>query len=344
MSSPLKTGILLACVLGFSCARRAEPQAKASALTTPLSSKFPASTKLRIGDPQVQLCLSLSGERVPFDVEWHELSGGPKTIEAFRAHALDGSVVGDTPPIHAASTGLNIKIIGVQMRNRAAMRLAVAPGSTVRSLADLKGKKIAYSPGQAQGALVLRTLKKAHISTRDVTLVELESDAFKDALSSRQVDVAPIGGPGLARYLKEYGGDGAHAIDHGVRDNLAFFYVTTETLADADRAAALRAYVALRMRSQLWIYEHPERWVDAYYVKSQGLSRAAGLRVIEEIGRPQFPGDWSEAIALTQETIDLLATESGRPGFDANGLFDRRFESVAAEVTAAAESARTGAP
>ena len=71
-----------------------------------------------------------------------------------------------------------------------------------------------------------------------MTLVELTSAEFKDALSSRQVDVAPLSGPTLVRYLKEYAADGVRALDHGVRDNLGFFYV--RTAVHSSRFFALR--------------------------------------------------------------------------------------------------------
>ncbi|MFX9061708.1 hypothetical protein ABTN34_18150, partial [Acinetobacter baumannii] len=51
----------------------------------------PPGTKLVIGDPQTQIALKLSGEidKLPFQVTWANISGGPQTIEAFRANALD---------------------------------------------------------------------------------------------------------------------------------------------------------------------------------------------------------------------------------------------------------------
>ena len=340
-SSLSRAWLFAAIALLLACSRRETPrEQQAAALSAPLAASFPLQVKLRIGDPQVQLQLQLTGKKPPFDVEWHALSGGPRTIEAFRARALDASTVGDTPPIHAQFTGLPIKIIGVQTRSKNAMKLALSPRTKLSSVAELRGKKIAYSPGQAQGALVLRTLRKAGIPTSEVSLIELESDAFKDALVSQQVDVAPLSGTGLARYLNEYGPQGATAIEHGVRDNLSFFYVPSEVLEDKDKAAALRAYVALRARSLLWAYEHREQWLNAYYVKDQGLSPAGGQLVIDTIGRPEFPRDWSEAIALTQETVDLIAKQGGHPSFDASKLFDRRFESVAAEITALADGVK----
>jgi sulfonate transport system substrate-binding protein len=315
----------------------------------PLPASFPSTTRLVIGDPLVQKQLGLEGRigALPFVAEFQNLSGGPQTIEAFRAGALDASAVGDTPPIHAAFTGLDVKIVAAQFRERPTFELAVAPGVHLASIAELRAKKIAYSPGQAQGALVLRVLKKAGLTRHDVTLVEIESALFKDALASRQVDVAPLSGPILVRYLREQGPAGASAIAHGVRDNLSFFYARASVVDDPQRAAALRVYVGERTRAQIWAADHPDAWVDAYYVKDQGLTLEQGRDLIETAGRPIYPADWTETIADTQETIDLLAEATGRKPFDAKTIFDRRFETVAAEAAADARvTARTpeGAP
>ena len=319
------------------CGRKSDPAAAGHlGPTAPLPRSFPSSTKLILGDPIVQKGLELTGriQALPFAATFQNMSGGPQTIEAFRAGALDASSVGDTPPIHAAFTGLDVKIVAVQFRDRPSFQLAVAPGAHVASIADLRGKKVAYSPGQAQGSLVLRVLKKAGLTRHDVTLVEIESPAFKDALASRQVDVAPLAGPILVRFLREQGPAGATAIAHGVRDSISFFYARTTVLDDPDRAAALREYIEERTRAQVWSVDHPDAWIDAYYVKDQGLTPEQGRDLVETVGRPQYPADWTETIAETQETIELLADATGQASFDAHKIFDRRYETVAADAAA----------
>ncbi|WP_318275482.1 hypothetical protein [Streptomyces pharetrae] len=52
-------------------------------------------------------------------------------------------------------------------------------------------------------------------------------------------------------------------------------------------------------------------------------------------GHPDIPADWTEAIERQQQTIDLLAKEQKRPAFEADVLFDRRFEPVGAAALAA---------
>jgi hypothetical protein len=102
-------------VLTLACSRERAPKLS---LLAALPESVAAGTELELGDPMVQKQLELTGElvNVPFEIGWQNVSGGPQTIEALRASALDGGSVGDTPPIHARFTGLDVKIITVQLR------------------------------------------------------------------------------------------------------------------------------------------------------------------------------------------------------------------------------------
>ena len=129
------------------------------ALDAALPTTVPAGAKIVVGDPTTQKALELSGQldKVSGFVQFANLSGGPQTTEAFRANALDVGSVAEIPSIHATWTGLHVKIVASKFRqdpiNHPIYELGVAPGVEVKTLADLRGKKIAYSPGQAQGAL-----------------------------------------------------------------------------------------------------------------------------------------------------------------------------------------------
>src|ERR1700722_13652211 len=172
------------------------------ALDAPIADRVPPGVTLTIGDPTTQRVLEHTGwiRPLPFHVKWAQITGGPMVTEAFHARALDVGVVADMPPIHATWVGIPVKVIGVRFRKDPARHLifvfAVAPGSNIRSLADLRGKRIACSPGQVQGEIVLRSLEAAHLARRDVTLVELPStsaDLYINALVGGMVDAAPIG-------------------------------------------------------------------------------------------------------------------------------------------------------
>jgi sulfonate transport system substrate-binding protein len=323
----------------------AEEQAGAKLeLTAALPDQVPSGTVLRLGDPQIESIVRVSGQdkelaAAGVQVEWANISGGPKSIQAFRADKLDCSAVADIPSLFAAWTGTSTKIVFQSVTldplKYPIYKLGVAPGANVHSLADLRGKKIAYSAGQAQGALVLRVLQKAGLSQRDVKLVELTStaDSYVTALGSKAVDVAPIGAQNIKLYEAKY--PGASSIGTGIRDDASTLYCLTSAVQDPQKAAALKVYVALRTKAWLWANEHPEEYAKAFYQEHEGLSPADAKAVVEILGTKGIPATWDAAIARLQETADLLAKEQDHKKLDVNTLVDRRFEAVQAAAAGA---------
>ncbi|GAA1167362.1 ABC transporter substrate-binding protein [Streptomyces hebeiensis] len=308
--------------------------------------KIPATvspdTSITVGSPELKVALQLSGQidKLPFKVKWANISGGPKCSEAFRAGALDVCSAADIPSINAYWTGLDTKLVAAEFRKEPlrhpVYELGIAPGAGVESLADLRGKKIAYSPGQAQGALVLRILQKAGLTKDDVQLVELAStdDVYPTALGNRQVDAAPLGDVNIKRYLTKYGKAGGTTIRHGLRDDPEHLWALTDSVSDTQKSAAIRELIKFWARALIWIDEHPKEWIEGYYVRDQGLSREDGEYLVERSGHPDVPADWTSAIQRQQQTIDLLAKEQNHKAFKADVLFDRRYEPVAADALA----------
>jgi sulfonate transport system substrate-binding protein len=298
-------------------------------------------TVLRVGDPATQVALETSGliDDLDVDIEWANVTGGPKTLEAFRADAIDIGSVADIPPLFAHWTGTDVRIVAaretVDPMEHPTYELGVAPGVDVTSIEDLKGKKIAYSPGQAQGALVLNVLREAGLTQDDVELVEMQSvdDAFSVALASKQVDVAPLGQTLVKTYLAKYEQDGASTIAPGVRDDAWTLYTPTTVLEDADKAAAIKEYVAAWAKAQQWISDNPDEFAQAYYVDHEGLSPEDAQYVVEALGRFTVPTDWDEFIARHQETVDTLVEAQDQEPLDVETIYDRRYEkAIAAAV------------
>ena len=322
----------------------------ALALTAAIPDRVPPGTELTVGDPATQQVLEATGwaKDLPFRIHWVRITGGPAVTEAFHARALDVGLAADIPPIHAVWVGIPVKTIAVAFRrdplNHPSFQIAISPKAHIATLADLRGKRIAFSPGQVQGEVVLRTLREQGLSRSDVTLVEMPStgaDVYINALIAGQIDVAPIANGVAARhYLANFGKDGAKLLNHGAfRDDLSDLYVRTETLQDPAKAAALRQYVQVWARAQAWIQAHPDQWAKLYYVKDQGLSDDDARYVVKVSGGREIPRDWGPAVARQQEAIDLLGAETHQKSFPASTLFDRRFEMVASNAFAAAAAA-----
>jgi len=336
-------GLVAALVLGLAACSGSEASAgRKLAADAPLPDKVPSGTVLRVGSPGTQVALEKSGliDQVKgYKIEWANLSGGPESIEAFRAGALDLSSVADIPPLFATWTDTPVKIAAVSENPKPienpTYQLGIAPGADVTELEDIEGKKVAYSPGQAQGALVLKLLQELGLSQDDVELVELQSvdDTYGNALASNQVDVAPLGGTLLASYLSKYGRDGATALRTGIRDDAGVLYGPVETFEDPGKAAAVKDFVQLWVKAQRWIDDHPDEYVKGFYVDHEGLSFEDGKKVLATSGADTIPSSWDDFIARHQETADLLAEAQGQPRIDVNDLYDRRYERVIATTT-----------
>lgn len=339
-------------LLASGCAAGAEADDGTGGLApdAALPTEVPAGTTLAIGDPTTQKAFELAGDAIDtdfdFEIEWANVSGGPQTVEAFNAGVLDIGAVAEIPAVHAAWTGLDVQIYASQYREdwqeHPVYELASAPGVELDDLADLRGRRIAFSPGQAQGALVLKALREAGLDQDDVELVELPStgDVYPTALAAGEIDVAPVGGTALLRYLDGYGPDGATSLRHGLRDDPGHLYGPTAVVRDPAKAAALRQYVAAWAQARVWIYEHPEIWKEKYYVEDQGLTEEDAQYLVDTAARPEIPADLTEGIARTQDTVDLLAAELDRPELVAADLFDERFGPVAGEAAEQAWGAR----
>ncbi|WP_405775785.1 ABC transporter substrate-binding protein [Streptomyces sp. NBC_00859] len=318
------------------------PQTTTAASEKPLgalpSGAPPPGTKLSVAVWTTHLQLAPSGleKDLRFTVsDWPNLTAGPDVIQGFRAHSVDLAVNAGIPPIQARAIGVGARIVAVQERHHPSYAFATAPGSAVREAADFRGKKIAFSQGQAQGVVVLRALKKAGLRNSDVTLVALPSTQFLTALQSKQVDVAPLAEPTLTKYLSQYAKDGARGVHTDVVDLLTVLWAPDEVLNDRAKAAAVRDFIPLWARGQVWAWEHTDQWIDRYYVKDQGVTAADGRRIVASQARPVFTRNWDRAVAWEQETADLMAAGGFVPEQDVTKLFDRRFERLAYEAVPA---------
>jgi len=82
-------------------------------------------------------------------------------------------------------------------------QIIAAPG--IRSVADLKGKKVAAEQGTVDHYLLLLGLKKARISEKDITFVPLETGAAAAAFVAGKVDAVGVFAPFTTQALKRRG-------------------------------------------------------------------------------------------------------------------------------------------
>ncbi|GKQ34527.1 ABC transporter substrate-binding protein [Streptomyces sp. A012304] len=334
--------LFLASVLGAAagavglsgCAESRAATGAEGASTAPLADTVPAGTSLKItsfqNTQQLQFRLAKLPE-LPFKVSnWLNIGAGPDVINAFRAKSLDLANNAGIPPIQAHFQGFDAKIVAINITRKPNYLFATKPGSDIRSVEDFRGRKLAFSQGQAQGVVLLRALKRAGLAYDDVDLVPLTSNQFLTALQSGQVDIAPLGNQQAPAYLQQYRDRGARTITTEVVDLLNLLWAPVSVLDDRAKAAAVAAYIPQWARGQVWQYENPDVWNEEFYVKTQNLSLAQARSISALANKPLFPPRWDEAVAWEQETADLLAEGGFVRKFDVGVLFDHRFEGIAA--------------
>lgn len=299
-----------------------------------------ADTVLRVAGRTTQLQLEAAGDAIEgpaFTIgEWVNVGAGPDVIQAFRAQSLDLASNAIIPPITAREIGFGAQIVAVLERPDPSYVFATATGSGIAEVADFTGKRIAFSQGQSQGDTVLRTLQEAGIAYSDVELVDLPSTQFLTALQGGQVDVAPLSEPQVTKYIDQYGADGAIALPSEVPDLLTVLWAPTTVLADEANVLAIRDYVRVWAQGQVWAWEHAEDWKQFYYVDTEGVTAEDAERIWSRIGAPRFPRSWDVAVEWARSSQQLLVDGGFITGdFDAEDLFDRRFEDVAVQAVAA---------
>jgi sulfonate transport system substrate-binding protein len=130
-------------------------------------------------------------------VRWVEFSAGPPLLEAMNAGSLELGATGDAPPIFAQSAGAAIVYVaGGPINNGQA--ILVKPDSALRSLGDLKSKRIAFTKGSSAHNIVVAALEKAGLTYADITPTSLSPADAGAAFARDSVDAWAVWDPFFA--------------------------------------------------------------------------------------------------------------------------------------------------
>ena len=138
-------------------------------------------------------------------VKWTEFPAGPVLLEGLNVGSIDFGTVGEAPPIFAQAAGANLVYVGNEPASPASEAIVVPKGSGLRTLADLKGKKIALNKGSNVHYLLLKALEKAGIAYADIQPVFLPPADARAAFERGSVDAWAIWDPFLAAAEKQLG-------------------------------------------------------------------------------------------------------------------------------------------
>ena len=130
-------------------------------------------------------------------VKWVEFSSGPPMMEAMNVGSVDYGAVGDSPPVFAQAAGAAIVYAAGQPITNG-QGILVPKDSPIRSLADLKGKRIGFTKGSSAHNVVVQTLEEAGLTYADIVPVYLTPPDAGPAFANGSIEAWAIWDPYFA--------------------------------------------------------------------------------------------------------------------------------------------------
>lgn len=134
-------------------------------------------------------------EKIGYSVAWKEFPAGPQLLEALNIGAVDFGSTGETPPIFAQAAGAPLVYIAHEPPAPRGEAILVPKDSPIKSVADLKGKKIALNKGSNVHYLLVKALEEAGLAYGDVTPAFLPPADARAAFEQGAVDAWVIWDP-----------------------------------------------------------------------------------------------------------------------------------------------------
>ncbi|MNZ43816.1 putative aliphatic sulfonates-binding protein precursor [compost metagenome] len=281
---------------------------------------------LRIGDQNyynVRASMEASGvlEGAPYEVDWKHFQSAAPVAEGLDAGALDIGFLGDSGFIFLAAKGAPVKLIGVSRQNLDTIALLVPKDSPAKSIADLKGKKIAYWPGAWSQQLTLRALEKAGLPNDYVEFVKLMPIDAAAALPRGSIDAFPVWEPYISQQIV-FSGARPLITAKGLMPGLSSIAANAASIEP--KRAEIADFLGRLQKAREWVESHKEQYADLW-AKKANLDQSVSRHWIGQAGMSVGAVD-PQAAADYQGTADFLAQTGALPKpFDTQAVIDTSF-------------------
>ena len=234
-----------------------------------------------------------------------ELTGfvgaAPAIHEALVSGDLDYAYYAGFAGIMANSNGIDTKLISVTNFG-SIWQLAVSKDSGIKSLKDLKGKKIAYQRGATPQMYILKVLEEAGLSADDVELLNSTIPEGISSLSSGAVDAAVVS-YGQADDLVDAGK--AEVLHRGIEADSATYYEPMVLLGRTEFVEDNKDVNVAIIEAMLKAKDDIKADKEAYYK----LASEKSGRTLDQIKQVEIDDiDYSYPISLDDEYLKSLKT------------------------------------
>ncbi len=128
-------------------------------------------------------------------IQWAEFPAGPQLLEALSVGSLEFGLTGDSPPVFAQAAGKELLYVGAEPPKPDSSAILVLEDSPLKTLADLKGRKVALQKGSSAHYLLVRAVEKAGLQWSDIQPIYLPPADARAAFERKSVDAWAIWDP-----------------------------------------------------------------------------------------------------------------------------------------------------
>lgn len=231
---------------------------------------------------------------IGYRVEWSEFPAAQNLLEAIGSAAVDVGLAGDAPFQFAYQSGLPIKAVSAQRadpRPREAVTVLVPGDSRVRSIADLKGKRIATTRGSVGHYLALRALHEAGMRPDAVIFTWLSPGDTRAAFASGAIDAWACWTPYASAAIKE----GARVIADGQKLIWGYGFEVANEQAIARKKGMLADFLRREDKALEWASAHMSDYARVLAAET-GLPPDIALTMVRKNSR--------RAVPINQRLID----------------------------------------
>jgi sulfonate transport system substrate-binding protein len=190
-------------------------------------------------------------------VSWHEFTSGLPLLEAINTGNIDfGADVADTVPLFAQAAGAKLAYVAEESASPSAQAILVGAESPIKTLSDLKGKKVAVTKGAGSHFLLLAALAKAGLSFKDISPAYLTPADGRAAFIGGNVDAWVAWDPFLTSAQRQ---SKARILSDGNNGLASYkrYYLSSAAFADR-RSDVLNVIFGKLDETGKWVKAHPK--------------------------------------------------------------------------------------
>ncbi|WP_413773131.1 sulfonate ABC transporter substrate-binding protein [Acinetobacter sp. ANC 4178] len=202
-------------------------------------------------------------------VKWVEFPAGPQLLEGLNVGSVALGEAGEAPPIFAQAANSNLVYLANQPPAPQAEALIVPKTSNLKTIQDLKGKRVVLNKGSNVHYLLLKVLEANQLKLSDIDVVYLPPADARAAFERGAVDAWVIWDPFFAAAEQQLG---ARVLATGKNlVNNHQFYLADRKFAQ-QHPELLKTVVNELNQTTTWVSQHQQQ-------AAQLLQQPTGLPV-----------------------------------------------------------------